>query len=55
MNYLTRKTVSIQLQVGIRTVDRLIKTGKLKSIKIGDLVRISEEDLNQFLQESGVK
>ena len=51
--YLTRKTVSLILQVNIRTVDRYIKHGLLKAIKIGGLVRITNSSLQKLLISGG--
>lgn len=49
---LTKKDIQLMLNVSPATVTRLIKKGLLKSIKIGKLVRISEESFNDFI-ESG--
>lgn len=46
---MTRQTTALKLQVNIRTVDKLIKSGKLKVFKIGNLVRISEDALIDYL------
>lgn len=47
--YLTTKSLALELKVSERTVMRWIKTGALKSYKIGRLVRISRKELNNFL------
>jgi excisionase family DNA binding protein len=52
--YLTRKEVAKLLGVNERTVDRLIKKGKLRVTKLGDsrnsLVKIHKDSLAQFLR-----
>lgn len=50
MELFTKKQISRELRVSLRTVDRLLKSGDLKYLKIGRLVRITEGQLNQFLQ-----
>lgn len=51
MNY-TRKEVAKNLNISQRSVDRLILTGQLKAYKIGRSVRISKEQLDDFLKGS---
>lgn len=48
--FLTRKEVAIMLKTSIRTIDRAIKSNKLKAYKIGDLIRIAEKDVNKFIK-----
>lgn len=47
---LTPEQVAKSLQVHHLTVLKFIKTKKLKSIKLGRIYRIREEDLEKFLQ-----
>ena len=46
---LTRKTASLRLTCSVQMVDRLIKSGQLKSINIGRLVRITEDSLTSYI------
>lgn len=47
---LTLDEVADQLSVSRSTVSRFIRNGKLRSIQLGGNRRISEEDLQEFLQ-----
>ena len=47
----TRKTASKQLHISERTIDRLIKTGKIKAIRIGSLVRIPQSEIDKIIVE----
>lgn len=40
--------VAARLQVSKATVERLIKRGELRSVPVGRLVRIREEDLDSY-------
>jgi excisionase family DNA binding protein len=51
MNYLSAQIVAERLVISIKTVRRYIKNGKLPSIKIGKLRRISEADLEKFIDD----
>jgi len=51
MNYLSAQTVAERLSISVKTVRRYLKTGKLPSIKIGKLRRISEDDLAEFIEK----
>lgn len=53
MIYKTITTVANELNVSKPTVYKWIKKG-LRTIKIEKLVRITDEDLNKFLQSQGV-
>lgn len=46
---LTRQEIADRLRVTTRTIDRWIKQGKLKSIKVGGVVRITEEEYQKFI------
>ena len=49
-NLLTVRQVAILLKVHPLTIRRYINEGKLKAIKVGNNVRISQTDLNSFSQ-----
>ena len=51
MNYFSAETVAERLSISIRTVRSYIKSGKLPSFKIGKLRRISEADLEEFIEK----
>ena len=54
MKLYTINQIAEIMQVNRNTVSRWIKNGQLKSIKINDKnVRISEEQLNDFLNKGG--
>jgi excisionase family DNA binding protein len=55
MNYLSAQIVAERLVISIKTVRRYIKNGKLPSIKIGKLRRISEADLAEFIEKRRVR
>lgn len=52
-NYFTPKQVSEKLQISIYTVYKWIRENKISAVKIGDLWRISETELNRILGENG--
>lgn len=45
-SYMTKNEVATRLQVSVRTVSRMVATGKLQHIKIGNLVRIPRSSFN---------
>ena len=51
MNYLSAQQVADRLSISCKTVRRYIKKGSLPSIKIGKLRRISEADLEVFIEK----
>ena len=55
MNYFSAETVAERLSISIRTVRSYIKNGKLPSFKIGKLRRISEADLEEFIEKRRVR
>jgi excisionase family DNA binding protein len=55
MNYFSAQTVAERLSISIRTVRSYIKNGKLPSVKIGKLRRISEADLEEFIEKRRVR
>ncbi len=48
-HYYTIKQVCERLMISRETVNRLIRRGELRAIKIGFLVRIGESDLADYL------
>ena len=50
LRFYTIVEVAELLRVNDRTVRRLIDGGKLKAVKIGTTWRISESDLNDYLE-----
>jgi excisionase family DNA binding protein len=50
-NFYTVKEVAQILKVNVHTVYRWIKSGKLQAINFGDAVRISETELNKFIDK----
>lgn len=49
--YLTRGELAEHLHCSLRTADNLIASGRIRSVKIGGLRRVSEEALRAFLRE----
>jgi excisionase family DNA binding protein len=43
LDLLTKKEVAARLRISPKTVARLIKSGELKAVKVGTLVRIAPE------------
>ncbi|MEK7400682.1 MAG: helix-turn-helix domain-containing protein [Candidatus Poribacteria bacterium] len=54
MKFMTMNEVEQSLSVNRITVYRLIKSGKLKAIKVNSAVRISEDSFQEFLEENSV-
>ncbi len=50
--YYTPQQVADRLQVCRLTIYRLIKSGKLSTIKLNRFVRISESSINNYLTQS---
>ena len=48
--FLTIKEISEDLKVSVSTVRRWVMEGKLKTYKLGKVIRISEEDLMEFIE-----
>jgi len=48
----TREQLARQLTLSVKTIDRLILRGQLKALKIGRSVRISQDQLDEFLKRS---
>ena len=55
MKVYTPKEVADLLQVSSRTIDRLIKAGKLAASKVASKTRITEMQLTQYLEDSRIK
>jgi len=51
MKLLTPAIVGKRLDISDKTVIRLIKSGKLKGLKIRKLWKVSEESYQEYLQE----
>ncbi len=55
MKLLSMKQAAVRLGFsevhGHKTIQRYIKQGKLSCVRIGKVVRISEEELNLFIRE----
>lgn len=49
--YLTSAQVAERLQVVEKTVQRWMASGELPAVKLGRVWRISEADLNSYLQK----
>ncbi|KAA5805957.1 MULTISPECIES: helix-turn-helix domain-containing protein [Thermoanaerobacterium] len=47
--FYTVQEVAEMFKVNIHTVYRWIKEGRLNAVKVGDLVRITESELNKFI------
>lgn len=54
-NYYTPQEVADKLKLNIRTVYKWIRENKLNAIKVGDLWRIPESELQRFLGLDGNK
>ncbi len=52
MEIFTKQHAAKHLNISTRTIDRLIFSGQLKAYKIGRSVRISQEQLDEFLEAS---
>ena len=52
---LTVQEIAQRLRVEHKTVRSLIKSGKLKAVRLGRSLRIREADYEQFLEEKLVK
>jgi len=46
----TLEQVAEILQVSVHTVRRLIKEGKIKAIRVGIQLRVTQKDLDRFLE-----
>lgn len=49
-NYYTPQEVADKLKLNVRTLYKWIRENKLRAVKLGDVWRISETELNRLLQ-----
>jgi excisionase family DNA binding protein len=54
-DFLTVEQVAQALQVHWQTVLNYIKSGKLRALRLGKGYRISQEDLQKFIQQNQTK
>lgn len=54
-NLYTPIEVAERLKVSVDTIKRLIKNGKLSATKIGGQWRISEDQLNEYIESRTIK
>lgn len=47
---LTRKDVASRLALSMRQVDRLLMTGRLRSVRIRTSVRVRDSDLEEYIK-----
>ncbi|HHY08274.1 MAG TPA: helix-turn-helix domain-containing protein [Corynebacteriales bacterium] len=47
--YYSPKEVSEKLKLNIRTIYKWIKEGRLQAVKLGDVWRISQSEINRLL------
>ena len=50
---LTKDEAAAELKVSLSTLNRLVASGKLRIKKVGALVRIRREWLNEYMREQG--
>ena len=48
---LTPETAAEQLAVSVKTVKNLLRSGKLRGVKVGNLWRLREEALEEYLKD----
>jgi len=53
--YYTPQEIASSLKINVRTVYRWVREGKLAAVKAGELLRISETELNRLLDEGRTK
>ena len=54
MKLFSKKEISEKLNISVRTVDRLLKRGELEALRIGRLIRVTQDQLDQFLEKSAL-
>lgn len=54
-SYYSIKDISLMLGISDAYLYQLIKKGSLKAIRIGEILRVSQKDLDEFLQSCGRK
>ncbi|MBT9156284.1 MAG: hypothetical protein DDT37_01269 [Firmicutes bacterium] len=55
-NYYTPKEISAKLKLNTRTIYKWIREGRVRAVKLGDVWRISESEIQRLLggkQEAG--
>lgn len=52
---LTPEAAAEQLAVSVKTVKNLLRNGKLRGVKVGNLWRLKEEALEEYLKDSTPK
>lgn len=50
-NLLTPEEVAEKLKISVYTVKNYLRKGTIKGIKVGDLWRVREEDLEEFIAQ----
>ncbi len=55
MDIYTPETIAEKMQVAVRTVYKLIKSGQLPATKVGRQYRISDDQLDRFMKSQEVK
>lgn len=53
--FLTVREVATLMRVSNMTVYRLIKSGSLKAVQVGNRYRVKEEDVHQYLDDHYVR
>ena len=51
----TRQEAAEQLQISLSTLDKFLKSGKLKAFRVGRQIRITEQALQDFLDDHILK
>jgi excisionase family DNA binding protein len=54
MKLFSKKEISEKLNISVRTVDRLLKRRELEALRIGRLIRVTQDQLDQFLEKSAL-
>jgi excisionase family DNA binding protein len=52
MKLLTPEAAAEQLAVSVKTIKNLLRSGKLRGVKVGNLWRLREEALEEYLKDS---
>jgi excisionase family DNA binding protein len=51
----TRQEAADQLQISLSTLDKFLKSGKIKAFRVGRQIRITEQALQDFLDDHILK
>jgi len=54
MQFYDIKETAEKLEVSVRTVRRYIKDGRLDAYKIGNKIRVTPENLRQFIEDNKI-